>query len=387
MNKIPYGRQVINNNDIEKVVRVLKSDLITQGPLIIKFEEALCRYTGSKYAVALSNGTAALHLACLAAGIQKGDEVITSPITFVASANCAFYCGAKPIFVDVEPHTGNIDSCFIDRAISHRTKAIIPVHFAGHPCDMRAIHAIARKKGLCIIEDAAHALGSDYRITKIGSNKYADMTILSFHPVKAITTGEGGAILTNSKELYKKICLLRSHGITKDAGKFSQKTPGPWYYEMQELGFNYRITDFQCALGISQLQKIDMFISRRRFIAKNYNDAFMKNPYFHTPIELPYARSAYHLYPIRLKNELIHKKKVIFNALRGLGLMVNVHYIPVYWQPFYVKLGYKLGLCPQAEKFYKSEISLPIYPSMKNTDIRKVIRTVFLVMKKVKIKS
>ena len=378
MKCIPYGHQWIDKDDIIEVVKVLKSDWLTQGPKIQEFEKALCVYTGARYAVAVASGTAALHLACLAAGIRKDNEVITSPITFVASANCVAYCLGTPVFADIQEDTANIDPCAIEKKITVRTKAIIPVHFAGHSCDMEEIRNIAKRHSLLVIEDAAHALGAEYKGSKIGSGAYSDMTILSFHPVKAITTGEGGAVLTNNKRLYQRLLLLRNHGITKDVCSCAKNT-GAWYYEMRELGFNYRITDIQAALGISQLKKLDKFVDRRRAIAREYDRAFSGNPFFDVPNEKQYVRSAYHLYPIRLYTRFISDKKAIFQSLRNKGLGVQVHYIPVYLQPYYKKLGFRKGTCPNAEIYYNREISLPIYPVLAADQIRRVINTVFKV--------
>jgi UDP-4-amino-4,6-dideoxy-N-acetyl-beta-L-altrosamine transaminase len=378
MKNIPYGHQWIDEDDAREVVKVLKSGWLTQGPQIQEFEKALCECTGAKYAVVVSSGTAALHIACLAAGISKNDEVITSPITFVASANCVLYCGGRPVFADIQEDTANIDPRAIEKKITARTKAIIPVHFAGHPCDMKEIRNIAKRHSLLVIEDAAHALGAEYKGSKIGSCAYSDMTIFSFHPVKAITTGEGGAILTNNKRLYQKLLLFRNHGITKDVRSFA-KNKGAWYYEMRELGFNYRITDIQAALGISQLKKLDKFVDRRRAIAREYDRAFSGNPFFEVQKERQYARSAFHLYPIRLHKRFISDKKSVFHSLRDKDLGVQVHYIPVYLQPYYKKLGFRKGTCPNSEIYYNREISLPIYPALKADQIRRVIDTVFKV--------
>lgn len=379
MKFIPYGHQCIDKKDIKEVVKVLKSDWITQGPKIREFENALCKYTGAKYAVAVSSGTAALHIACLAAGIRKGDEVITSPITFVASANCILYSGGKPVFADVQEDTINIDPEEIRKKINKKTKAIIPVHFAGHPCDLKEINELAQKDKLIIIEDAAHALGAEYGNSKIGSCKYSDMTILSFHPVKHITTGEGGAILTNRKDLYGKLLMLRNHGITKEKSKLvirDSKSIGEWYYEMQNLGFNYRLTDMQSALGISQLKKLDRFIKRRREIVELYNREFADSPYLFVPLERENVTSSYHLYTIKLKKGFVSRRKKIFSKLRENGIGAQVHYIPVYLQPYYQNLGYKKGLCPNAEEFYSAEITLPIFPLMKDYDVYRIVKTV-----------
>jgi len=375
MKLIPYSRQNIDSQDIREVIKVLKSDLITQGPKIKEFEDALCAYTGARYCVCVSSGTAALHIAALAAGVKPGDEAITSPITFAASANCVLYAGAKPVFADVSEDTINIDPGEIKKKITKKTKAIIPVDFAGHPCELEEIHKIAKERGLVVIEDAAHALGAEYNREKIGSGCYSDMAIFSFHPVKAITTGEGGAVLTNNKTFYDRLLMLRTHGITK--GNLVYAAQGGWYYEMQELGFNYRITDIQAALGVSQLKKIDKFIFRRRKIAGIYDRAFRDNPAFDIPIEEKGAKSAYHLYPIQLKGAFKNKRKEVFEKLRLKGLGVQVHYIPVYLQPYYRKnLQYKPGSCPNAEDYYSRCISIPLYPSMSDTQIKQVITTV-----------
>jgi len=385
MKMIPYSHQTIDSQDIKEVAKVLRSGWITQGPKIKEFEAALCKYTGAKYAVAVSSGTAALHISCLAAGIEKNDEVITSPITFAASANSIIYCGARPVFADVEPDTANIDPREIRKKITKRTKAIIPVHFAGNPCDLKEINKIAKKNKLIVIEDAAHALGAKYRSSgkwvKVGSGRHSDMTIFSFHPLKSITTGEGGAILTNNKDFYRKLLLLRNHGITKEKNMFkakNKKTIGSWYYEMQDLGFNYRITDFQCALGISQLKRIDKFISKRRGIVKIYNKELSKIDNIELPVQKRDVKSAWHLYQIRLKTKTNTnaKRKKVFDYLRKKGIGVQVHYIPVYLQPFYQKLGYKKGLCPKAEIFYQRTISLPLYPRLKSPEIKKIVSAI-----------
>lgn len=384
MKFIPYGRHCLDSDDTKEVAKVLHSDWITQGPVIRKFEEGLANYCGAKYAVAVSSGTAALHIASLAAGIKAGDEVITSPITFVSSANCVLYCGGKPIFADVGQDTANINPEQIANKISKRTKAVIPIHYAGHPCDLETIQVIAKKHNLVVIEDAAHAFGARYKNIKIGSAKYSDMAILSFHPVKSITTGEGGAILTNRREYYKKLIMFRQHGITKDGRQFKFSNQGQWYYEMHYLGYNYRLTDIQAALGLSQLRKLDKFIQRRRRIAGIYNRAFKNNIFFDLPIEKRDVKSSWHLYPIKLKDEYKDKKKLIFNRLQQEGLGVQVHYIPVYRQPYYRELGYRKGICPQAEDFYQREISLPLYPSMRDEDVSRVIETSFGCFRKIK---
>ena len=371
MKIIPYGRQWVDASDIREVIKVLKSDWLTQGPKIKEFEDALCKYTGAKYAVAVSSGTAALHISCLAANIKRGDEVITSPITFVASANSISYCGGKPVFADIQKDTVNIDPEEIKKKINPNTKAIIPIHFAGHPCDLEEIKEIAEKHNLLIIEDASHALGAEYKNSKIGSCKYSDMTIFSFHPVKHITTGEGGAVLTNQKDLYQRLLLFRNHGITKEKEKMT-RFDGPWYYEMQELGFNYRMTDFQCALGISQLKKLEKYIERRRELVSIYNKELSKIDKIILPVEKSYVKSSWHIYYIRLKDA--SKRRLIFEELQKSNIGVQVHYIPVYLQPYYQKnFDYHMGNCPKAEEYYKSTITLPLYPKMTDKDIKYVI--------------
>ena len=365
---IPYGKQSLDEEDIKEVIEVLRSDFLTTGPKIDEFEEKFANYVGSKYAVVVSSGTAALHLACLTAGLKKDDELITSPNTFVASSNCALYCGAKPVFVDVNDQ-GLINESEIETKINNRTKIIIPVHYSGLPCNMERIREIATKHNLVIIADASHALGARYKGSIIGDCKYSDMTIFSFHPVKHITTGEGGMITTNSKELYEKLRMLRTHGITKNLDKCKNEPDGLWYYEMQFLGFNYRITDLQCALGISQLDKIDYFIEERKKIAQRYDQSFKD-----MNIETIKGDSVYHLYIIKCKDA--KERLELFNYLREKGILCQVHYIPVYWQPYYQKLGYKKGICPKAERFYERIISLPIYPRLTGEEQLRVIKEI-----------
>ena len=365
---IPYGRQWIDDGDIEAVINVLKSDWITQGPKIEEFEKKLAEYCGAKYAVAFNSGTSALLSAYWAVGLKEGDEFITTPITFVATANAGLWLRAKPVFVDVERDTGNMDTNKIEELITEKTKLIVPVHYAGHPVDMERVKALADKYNLKVVEDACHALGAKYKNSKIGSCKYSDATVFSFHPVKHITTGEGGAVLTNNEEIYEKLLIFRNHGIVRN------KKEGEWYYECYYLGLNLRITDIQCALGISQLNKLNEFVGRRREIANIYNHHFGNIDLFETPVEKPYAYHSYHLYPIRLKNH--SRRGYIFNELRRKGLGVQVHYIPVYWHPVYRNMGYQKGLCLDAEAFYKSEISLPIYPYMGEKELNYVIEVV-----------
>ncbi len=378
---IPYGKQLIDENDIKAVVDVLKSDFITQGKKIPEFEKKLANYCGARYAVVFNSGTSALHGTYFALGLSEKDEFLTTPMTFAATSNAGLFLGAKPVFVDVETDTGNIDIQKIEEKITPNTKLVSVVHYAGHSVDMEKLKEIADRYNLKVVEDACHALGGKYKGEKIGNCKFSDATVFSFHPVKHITTGEGGAVLTNDRKVYEKLLIFRNHGITKEPNKFLNKPDGDWYYEMQLLGYNYRMTDIQAALGVSQLKKIDSFIQKRRQIVKFYNEAFKSNPYFDVPIEKDYAYHAYHLYPIRLKDEYKKKKREIFNRLRQDGIGVQVHYIPVYWHPYYQQLGYKKGTSPNAEDFYKREISLPIYPAMGKEDIEFVIEKVEKVFK------
>lgn len=369
---IPYSRQDIDEDDIQAVVEVLHSDFLTTGSMVEEFEKKVAEYTGAKYAVAVSSGTAALHAACYAAGIGKGDEVITSSITFAASANCVIYCGAKPVFADINPVTYNIAPEDIRRKINRRTKAIIPVHYTGQPCDMDEIHAIARENNLVVIEDAAHAMGASYNGEKIGM--LSDLTTFSFHPVKHITTGEGGMITTNQAAFYKRLKLFRSHGITRDIG-LMQSSEGGWYYEQLELGYNYRITDFQCALGISQLRKLDASVKRRIEIAHRYDEALKEVKGITTPAQVLGRQNSYHLYVIQVKHI---PREEAFNRLRSAGIGVNVHYIPVYKHPFYQTHGYRGVSCPNAEAFYSHVISLPMYASLTDQQQEYVIEQVRL---------
>lgn len=366
---IPYGRQTIDEDDINAVVDVLKSDYLTTGPKIAEFEQAVASYTGAKYAVAISNGTSALHAACFAAGIGRGDEVITTPLTFAASANCVLYCGGTPVFADVDPYTYNIDPEDIRKKITDKTKAIIAVHLAGQPCDMDEIHSIAQEHNLIVIEDGAHALGSVYKGKKVGC--LSDMTTFSFHPVKPITTGEGGMIMTDNEELYKRLVLFRSHGITRDESMMT-RNEGPWFYQQLDLGYNYRITDIQCALGCSQMRKLDKFLKRRRELAERYNNAFIECDNIVTPYQLPDTQSGWHLYIVQVKN---HDRKQVFETLRDKGIGVNVHYIPVYMHPYYQEHGYKDVHCANAEEIYSHIISLPLYPGLTDDQQDYVIDT------------
>ncbi len=367
---IPYGHQWIDDKDIKDVVKVLKSDWLTQGPKVKEFEKAIAKYCRVKYATAVSSGTAALQAAYIVAGIKQGDEVITTPLTFAATSNMIVHCGGKPIFVDIQEDTLNIDPKKIEEKITKKTKAIVPVDFGGHPCDYDKILRIAKKHKLLIIEDAAHSLGSLYRDKKIGS--IADLTILSFHPVKAITTGEGGMVLTNRKDLYEKLKILRHHGIIKKPKR------GNWYYEIETLGLNLRLTDFQCALGLSQLKKLNKFIKRRREIVRIYNQKLAKINKIILPKEKAYVKSAWHIYPVQLKlNRLRVSRKKIFEELKKEGLGVQVHYIPLHFQPFYQKkFSYKIGDFPITERYYKRAITLPLFPKMTNEEVGRVIKTV-----------
>ncbi|MNI40021.1 UDP-4-amino-4,6-dideoxy-N-acetyl-beta-L-altrosamine transaminase [compost metagenome] len=371
---LPYGQQWIDGDDISAVITTLESNFITQGPNIGDFESSIATYVGAKYAVAFCNGTAALHGACFAAGIGQGDEVITSPITFLASSNCVIYQGGKPVFSDIKADTYNIDPDSIRNKITSKTKAIIAVDFSGQPAEMDEINHIAKENGLIVIQDSAHSLGAEYKGAKVGS--LADMTMFSFHPVKHITTGEGGVITTNSQDLYKRLILFRNHGMTRDESMLL-KNDGPWYYEMHELGYNYRMTDLQAALGVSQMSKLDKFIARRRHIAAHYRAAFERMKGLITPAQHGDSNSSWHLYIVRFKREAFTKdRKEIFEALRAENLGVNVHYVPVYSQPYYQKLGYEEAQCTEAESYYSEAISLPIFPKMKDQDVQDVIKAV-----------
>lgn len=366
---IPYGKQTIEQDDIQAVVDVLKSDFLTTGPKIAEFEQTVADYVGAKYAVAISNGTSALHAACFAAGIGPGDEVITTPLTFAASANCVLYCGGTPVFADVDPKTYNIDPEDIRRKITDKTKAIIAVHLAGQPCDMDAIHSIAREHGLIVIEDGAHALGSVYKGKKVGS--MSDMTTFSFHPVKPITTGEGGMIVTDNEDFYKKMVLFRSHGITRDDSMMT-RNDGPWFYQQFDLGYNYRITDIQCALGCSQMKKLDRFLARRKEIVARYNEALADCDNIITPYQLSDTESGWHLYIVQVKN---CDRRKVFENMREKGIGVNVHYIPVYMHPYYQEHGYENVHCANAEEIYSHIISLPLYPGLTSEQQDYVIDT------------
>lgn len=371
---LPYGQQQIDEHDIHSVINVLKGDFLTTGPTIQQFEKAIAQYVGAKYAVSFANGTAALHAACYAAGISEGDEVITTSMTFVASANCILYQGGRPVFADIDYETYNISTESIEEKITSKTKAIIPVHFTGQPVELDTIKKIAKENNLIVIEDAAHALGSTYKKQKIGS--IGDMTMFSFHPVKHITTGEGGIITTNNSVFYEKLIKFRTHGIERDPKRLLENQ-GPWYYEMQYLGYNYRMTDIQAALGLSQLSKLDSFIKIRKKYVEIYNMEFGTLSEISIPKQLHNTFSSWHLYIIRLNTRLLKcNRKEVYEALQKENIGVNVHYIPVHLHPFYQKLGYEKGICPQAEKLYEEIITLPLFPKMTEDDVWDVINAV-----------
>lgn len=382
---IPYGHQSINRADIEAVIRVLKSDYLTQGSQVVDFENDLKEKFEAKYAVVFNSGTSALHAAYFAVGLEKGDEFILSPMTFAATANAGLYLGARPVFVDIDGANGNIDLQLLGKFITKKTKLCVPVHYGGNPCAMKEIKKIADKAGIYVIEDACHAIGARYHGTKIGSCHYSDITVFSFHPVKQMTTGEGGAAFTNNNQFYEKMMMFRTHGITKERKKFvgRRKNEGGWFYEMRFLGFNYRMTEIQAALGRAQLRKLDAFIEKRRQIAHFYDKAFAKNKYFDTICESARAMNSYHLYPILLTKKFKKMKKHVYDYLINHALGVQVHYIPVYWHPYYQKLGYKKGICPAAEDFYQKEISLPMFVSLTNNDLRYVVKTVLAAVKSI----
>jgi len=384
---IPYGKQDINQQDIDAVVNVLQSDFLTQGPQVPLFEQIVIEYCGAKYGVAVNSATSALHIACLALGLGKGDHLWTSPNTFVASANCGLYCGAQIDFVDIDPETYNLCPDFLEeklkkaKQLNKLPKIVIPVHFAGQSCDMEKIHQLSLEYGFKIIEDASHAIGGKYLNTKVGSCQYSDITVFSFHPVKIITTAEGGLATTNNAELAEKVRLLRSHGITRDAQLMTGQPEGNWYYQQIDLGFNYRMTDLQAALGISQMKRLDEFVEKRHQLQQRYHKLLQD-----LPIKLPYqsekSYSALHLYPILLELENIGKtRSQIFDELRQNGLGVNVHYIPVHTQPYYKNMGFKKGDFPQAEKYYGCEISIPLYPGLNFDEQNHIIRLLKQVMK------
>ncbi|MBQ0797313.1 UDP-4-amino-4,6-dideoxy-N-acetyl-beta-L-altrosamine transaminase [Zhongshania sp.] len=378
---IPYGRQNINQADIDAVIEVLNSDFLTQGPKVPEFERAITQYTGAKHAVATNSATSALHLACLALGLSKGDWLWTSPITFVASANCGLYCNANIDFVDIDAKTYNMCPLALEAKLEEAEKLgrlpkiVIPVHLCGQSCDMEKISALAKQYGFKIIEDASHAIGGKYQGQAIGNSRYSDITVFSFHPVKIITTGEGGMAVTNKEYLAERMSLLRSHGITRNPDLMTQEPDGPWYYQQIALGFNYRITDIQAALGISQIARLDEFIEKRQLIAKQY-DELLSNMPVTTPWHHPDSQSSFHLYPIRIKtNECTKSHREIFDVMRNNGIGVNLHYIPIYMQPAYAKFNISKDNFPQANNYYEQAISLPIFPELTQSNQQKVITT------------
>lgn len=380
MKTIPYGRQDINQADIDAVVEVLRSDFLTQGPVVPAFETAVAGYCNAQHAVSVNSATSALHIACLAVGIGRGDVVWTSPITFVASANCALYCGATVDFVDIDPHTYNLS---VDRlteklALAEKTgrlpKVVIPVHLCGQPCDMAGIYALGQQYGFKIIEDASHAIGGKYKNEPIGNCRYSDITVFSFHPVKIITTGEGGVAVTNDITLAKHMRLLRSHGITSTPADMQPRPINEiWNYQQIGLGFNYRMTDIQAALGLSQIQRLDEFVKRRHEIAQFYDEAIVGLPII-VPRQHPDTWSSYHLYPIRVRASRCSKtQRQVYDAFLDVRIWVNVHYIPVYRQPYYEAMGFKAGYCPEAELYHKEVISIPMFPMLTDGEQIRVI--------------
>ena len=375
-NKIYYGRQWISEEDIAAVSEVLRGPYITCGPKVTEAERKLESYTGAKHAVVVNSGTSALHCACIAAGVGEGDEVITTPITFAASANCALYCGAKPVFADIDPETYNIDPDSIRKCITDKTKAVIAVDYTGQAVKADEIRAICDEFGLVFIEDAAHSIGTKYNGKYVGN--IADMTCFSFHPVKTVTAGEGGAILTNDDDLYTKLVLAHAHGITHDEALMEDAPhEGEWYYEEISLGYNYRMTDFQAALLISQLRRIDEFVARRKEIVKRYDEAFANLPGIIIQKNIPESDTSRHLYVIRLDlDKLTCTRREFFDAMSAENVQCQIHYVPVYWFPYYRHLGYEKGLCPNAEEVYKGIMSIPLYPKMTDRDVEDTIHAV-----------
>ncbi len=387
MKRIPYGCQDINQEDLQSVMEVMQSLWLTQGPAIKRFEEAVAEYCGAKYAVAVNSATSALHIACLAADLGPGDLLWTSPNTFVASANCALYCGAEVDFVDIDPKTYNMSVSALEEKLiqAQKTgklpKVVIPVHFAGQSCPMAEIRQLANKYNFTVIEDAAHAIGGSYNGKKVGACEFSEMTVFSFHPVKIITTGEGGMVLTNREDLYEKLMRLRTHGIARDERFMVKPLDGPWHYQQIELGFNYRMTDIQAALGYSQLQRIDDFVRRRHYLAARY-EHLLKGLPVTLPRQDPETYSAYHLYVLRLHlDELSKTKRQIFEELRAINIIVNVHYIPVHTQPYYEKLGFKAGAFPEAEQYYRETLTIPLYYRLTDEDQEYVVEVLRNIIK------
>lgn len=379
---IPYGRQDISQADIDAVVDVLRSDFLTQGPMVPRFEQAVASHVGARHALAVNSATSALHIACLALDLGPGDWLWTSPVTFVASANCGLYCGARVDFVDIDPKTFNLCPEALARKLEQAEregrlpKIVVPVHLCGQPCDMAAIHALATRYGFKVIEDASHAIGGRYRDEFIGNCRYSDITVFSFHPVKIITTAEGGMALTNDDELARRMALLRSHGITRDPAQMTREPDGPWYYQQIDLGLNYRMTELQAALGVSQMTRLDTFVARRHALARRYDSLLAGLP-LSTPWQHPDSYSGLHLYVIRLDLPRLDGRthREVFEALRAAGIGVNLHYIPVHTQPYYQGLGFRVGDFPESERYYKEAISLPMYQGLTEADQDTVIRT------------
>ncbi len=373
---IYYGKQSINEADIEAVVSVLRSDFLTQGPMIERFERCVADYCGAKYAVAVTNATSALHIACKAAGLSHGDTLWTSPVTFVASANCGRYCGAKVDFVDIDDVIYNMSVDELEKKLmgGGRPQVVVPVHLAGQSCDMEKIYALSQKYDFTVIEDASHALGGTYKDTRVGSCRYSDMTVFSFHPVKIVTTGEGGMVLTNNKILYEKLVLYRSHGITRDASKMTKGADGPWYYQQIELGYNYRMTDIQAALGYSQMDRLDTFVTRRRELAQRYNELLVDLP-IRIPKQSADTNSSWHIYVVRLDKTRTSKKKAeIFEEMKKRGVTLNLHYIPVHLQPYYQALGFRQGDFPASERYYEEAFTLPLYYELTDEQQDQVVK-------------
>ncbi|MEJ6473085.1 UDP-4-amino-4,6-dideoxy-N-acetyl-beta-L-altrosamine transaminase [Pseudoalteromonas piscicida] len=378
---IPYGKQSIDQADIDAVIDVLQSDWLTQGPKVPEFEQKLCEYTGADRAVAVNSATSALHIACLALDVGQGDIVWTSPNSFVASSNCALYCGASVDFVDIDLDTGNMSiqalTCKLMQAEQQNQlpKVVIPVHFAGQSCDMKAIHQLSQQYGFTIIEDASHAIGGSFDEKKIGSCEYSDICVFSFHPVKIITSAEGGAALTNNPELANRMAKLRSHGITGNTDEFTEPSHGVWYYQQQALGFNYRMTDLHASLGVAQLTKVDTFVKVRNDLAKVYDKLFSDYPLI-TPLTCSNkVISAYHLYVVRLEKCTAEQHQFVVNALREKGIYAHVHYIPIYLQPYYQNIGFKVGSCKNAEAYYHGAVTLPLYPELTLAQQEYIVRT------------
>lgn len=376
---IPYGRQDISQDDIDAVLGVLTSDFLTQGPMVPRFEQTVAQHVGAQHALAVNSATSALHLACLALGLGVGDRLWTSPVTFVASANCGLYCGADVDFVDIDPRTYNLCPLALERKLEKAEredrlpKVLVAVHLCGQPCDMEAISALSKRYGFRVIEDASHAIGGKYQNGFIGNCQFSDITVFSFHPVKIITTAEGGMALTNDHELADRMTLLRSHGITRDPAEMTHPSDGPWYYQQIELGFNYRMTELQAALGVSQMERLDAFVARRHELARRYDDLLADLP-LTTPWQHPDSYSGLHLYVIRLNLDQIERThREVFEALRELGVGVNLHYIPVHTQPYYLRMGFKVGDFPESERYYSEAISLPMFHTLTESQQDEVV--------------